>query len=232
MAEERLVTGAMSEVTKAVGQWIVGNVGWSVLILLFVLSMFFKITKKEIDPLGWVIGWFGKALTRDVRKDVSDLKKSTDDKFEEIKKDRSDKVDELKKDYNDKIRGLRDDLDSFEKSTNKSIDEIKIGTAENCEKLKKRLDEMESASIRSNDMQTIRQIKAHVLDFANSCMNHRRHTKKEFENIIEENTTYEGLIKKYRIKNDVYAEDFKFVMDVYHQCQKEGSFLNESGSVV
>lgn len=210
----------MSEVTKAVGQWIVGNVGWSVLIVLFILSMLFKITKKEIDPLGWVIGWFGKALTKDVRKDISDFKKSTEDN-----------LDDLKKDYNKKITDLRDDLDAFEKSTNKSIGEIKTGTVRNCESLKKRLDKMENASIRSNDMQTIRQIKAHVLDFANSCMNHRKHTKKDFENIIEENTLYESLIKKYKITNDVYTEDFRFIMDIYHKCQKEGSFLNEIASV-
>ena len=210
----------MSEVAKAVGQWIVGNVGWSVLIVLFILSMLFKITKKEIDPLGWVIGWFGKALTKDVRKDISDFKKSTEDN-----------LDDLKKDYNKKITDLRSDLDAFEKSTNKSIGEIKTGTSKNCESLKRRLDKMEKASIRSNDMQTIRQIKAHVLDFANSCMNHRKHTKKDFENIIEENTLYESLIKKYRITNDVYTEDFKFIMDIYHKCQKEGSFLNEIASV-
>lgn len=210
----------MSEVAKAVGQWIVGNVGWSVLIVLFILSMLFKITKKEIDPLGWVIGWFGKALTKDVRKDISDFKKSTEDN-----------LDDLKKDYNKKITDLRDDLDAFEKSTNKSIGEIKTGTSKNCELLKRRLDKMEKASIRSNDMQTIRQIKAHVLDFANSCMNHRKHTKKDFENIIEENTLYESLIKKYKITNDVYTEDFRFIMDIYHKCQKEGSFLNEIASV-
>lgn len=217
----------MSEVTKAVGQWIVGNVGWSVLIFLFILSTFFKITKKEIDPLGWVIGWFGKALTRDVRKDVSDFKKSTDQKFEEVKKDRQAKVDELKKDYNDKIKGLRDDLDAFEKTTNKSVRELKTGTARNCATLKKRLDEMEAATQRSNDMQTLRQIRAHVLDFANSCMNHRKHTKKDFENIIEENSMYETLIKKYKVQNDVYTEDFNFVMDVYRKCQKNGSFLDD-----
>jgi len=206
----------MGEVSKAVGQWIVGNVGWSIIIFLFLLSMFFKITKKEIDPLGWAIGWVGKALTKDVRKDVSDLKKSTGARF-----------DELKKEYNEQLEGLRDDLDIFEKSTNKSIGEIKAKTTQNCDKLKKRLDQIEQSTQKSNDMQTLRQIRAHVLDFANSCMNDREHTKQDFENIIEENTLYETLIKKYKITNDVYTEDFKFVMDVYHQCLKEGSFLNE-----
>lgn len=221
----------MEEVSKTVGQWIVANVGWSILIFLFLLSMFFKIAKKEIDPLGWVIGWFGKLLTKSVRQDISALQKSTATRFDEIKTDRNRKVDELKKDYNDKIKDLRDDLDAFEKSTNKSIDEIKTGTTNNCNLLKTRLDQMEASTQKSNDMQTVRQIRAHVLDFANSCMNHRKHTKKDFENIIDENALYESLVKKYNITNDVYKEDFKYVMDIYHQCQKNGSFLNEGNSI-
>ena len=196
----------MSEVSKAVGQWIVGNLGWTVIICLFVLSGLFKITKIEINPIGWVIGWIGKYLTKDVRKDVKDLKEDT----------------------NTKIKELREDLDGFEERTNAGIDEMKEKTSANCELLKNRLDSMERATKYSNDMQTVRQIKAHVLDFANSCMNKRKHTKKDFENIIDENTQYERLVKEYGLVNDVYTEDFTFIMKVYHKCQDEGSFLKES----
>ena len=218
----------MSEVAKAVGQWVVGNLGWSAIILLFLLSCLFKITKKEIDPLGTVIGWIGKALTKDVRLDVSDLKTENEKRFEEIKKDRAEKIEELKTDYNNKISELRTDLDGFKKQTDSGLNEMKTGTVKNCETLKKRLDEMEASNQKSNDMQTVRQIKAHVLDFANSCMNKRKHTKLDFENIIDENTQYEELVKKYNLVNDVYKEDFSFIMKVYHKCQEEGSFLKES----
>ena len=218
----------MSEVAKAVGQWIVSNLGWSAIIVLFILSCLFKITKKEIDPLGWVIGWFGKALTKDVRKDISDLKTETHEKFEEVKHDRASKIEELKSDYEKKISALREDLDSFEKRTDSGIDEMKAGTVENCERLKKRMDEMEAAHQKSNDMQTVMQIKAHVLDFANSCMNHRKHTKKDFENIIEENTLYESLVEKYGLKNDIYKDDYSYILEVYHKCRAEGNFLNET----
>ena len=218
----------MSEIADAVGQWIINNVGWSIVIFLFFLSGLFKITKREIDPLGWIIGWFGKALTKDVRKNIQELQIETRTKFSEIKHDRNAKVDELKGDYNEQISALKSDLDSFEKSTNQNISEMKKGTENNCQTLKKRIDEMEAATQKSNDMQTIRQIKAHVLDFANSCMNKRKHTKKEFENIIDENTQYEQLVKKYKLVNDVYKEDFAYVMRIYHKCRDEGSFLKES----
>lgn len=213
----------MAEIGKAIGQWILSNVGWSIIIFLFILSCLFKITKKEIDPLGWVIGWFGNMLTKDVRKDVADLKKETGEQFAQVKSDRADKIEELKSDYNNQIADLRTDLDAFEEKTDQAITNVQKGTATNCRVLKKELDAMK----KSNDMQTVRQIKAHVLDFANSCMNHRKHTKRDFDNIIEENALYESLVKKYRLKNNVYEEDYAFIMKTYHYCQDNNCFLKE-----
>jgi len=203
----------MSEIEKTVGQWIINHLGLSAIIALFLLSGIFKITKIEINPIGFIIGWIGKHFTKDVRKDVLDLKTETNVKFEEIKSENAAQINELKQ-----------DLDSFETRTNMSINDMKQGTTNNCEMLKNRLDEME----KSNDMQTVRQIKAHVLDFANSCMNKRKHTKKDFDNIIDENTQYEMFVQKYGLVNDVYKEDFDFIMKIYHKCQEEGSFLSES----
>lgn len=213
----------MGEISKVVGQWIVDNVGWSVIIFLFILSGIFKITKIEIDPLGWLISWIGAKLTQSVKLDLADLRAETNQKFEEIKVDRKEKVDELKRDYDEKITDLRADLDAFEQRTNASIDEIKSDSNTSCKTLQKRLDEME----RSNDMQTVRQIKAHVLDFANACLNHRRHTKQEFDSIIKENEEYEELVKKYNLKNNVYDEDYKYILKIYHRCQDENSFLKD-----
>lgn len=211
----------MSEISKAVGQWIVGNVGWSVVIFLFLLSCFFKITKIEIDPFGWLISLIGKALTKDVRKDISELKESTNRKFEDVQKDRQSKIAELKSDYDKKISDLREDLDNFELKAKEKMAQIREESHMNCESVTVRLDEMQ----RSNDMQTVRQIKAHVLEFANSCLNKVKHTKKDFDNIIAENQEYEMLVQKYHLVNDVYTEDFNYIMKIYHRCLEENSFL-------
>lgn len=224
----------MSEVSKAVGEWIVGHVGWSVLIALFLLSGLFKITKIELDPIGAILGWIGKKLTKDVKadvttvqQDISDLKTSTNEQFEKVKTDREAKIKEMNDEYTKKVDSLRDDLDAFEKRTDKSMNELKTGTAENCSKLQTRLDEMEAAQQKSNDMQTVQTIRAHILDFANSCFNKRKHTKREFENVIDENAKYEELVAKYEIKNNVYKEDYDFIMKCYHKCQEEGTFLTD-----
>ena len=221
----------MGEISKAVGQWIVGNVGWTVIIILFLLSCFFKIAKKEIDPLGWVISLIGKPLTKDVRndiakvqKDINEFKQDTKKQFDGIKTDRAASIKSLKDDYNAQIENLKNDIDSFEKSTNISLSEMKKGTDNNCRTLKKRLDAME----KSNDLQSIRQIRAHVLDFANSCMNKRRHSQSDFDNIFDENEKYEALCKKHKIKNHKYKSDYEFIEKAYKKCQEDNSFLGES----
>lgn len=189
----------MGEISKAVGQWIVGNVGWTVIIALFILSGLFKIAKIEINPLGWVVSWLGNTLTKAVRLDIADLKRDT----------------------NEKITALRTDLDGFETATNKSINEMKNGTSLNCELLKTRLDAVE----KSNDLQTVRQIKEHVFNFANSCISKRKHTRQDFDNIIKENAEYEELVKKHNLTNEVYDEDYKYILKVYDKCKEENSFL-------
>ena len=192
----------MGEALKPVGQWIAQNVPLTVLFVLFLFSVFFKIPKKEIRPIEWFIGWLGKHFTRELRKDIQ----------------------VMKDDSNKQIKDLLTDLDAFEERTNKAITNIQNGTTDNCETLKAKLALME----RSNDMQTLRQIKAHILDFANSCMNKRRHTKQDFENIIRENEEYEHIVAKYDdITNDVYTEDYNYIMKIYHKCQDEGSFLKD-----
>lgn len=193
----------MNEILKPAGEWIAQNVSLTVLIVIFILSIFFKIPKKEVNVLGWFVGWVGKSFTRELRNDIQGMKT----------------------DSNKQISDLRTDLDAFEERTNTSIAQMQSGTTQNCELLKTRLDAME----KSNDMQTVRQIKTHVLNFANSCMNGGRHTVKDFRNIIKENKEYEALVEKYGLVNDVYKDDFEYIMEVYHECKRTRSFLNDNG---
>ena len=49
------------------------------------------------------------------------------------------------------------------------------------------------------DRQRMANIRSLVLDFSNSCLNGRRHTREEFEHVIAENHHYEDLVRKYGI---------------------------------
>lgn len=79
--------------------------------------------------------------------------------------------------------------------------------------------------IRDDDMNQIDDIRNVVLDFANSCRNGRRHSKSEFEHIIDLNTKYEALLKKYKLTNGVFTEDYKYVLGVYNDNLTNNSFL-------
>lgn len=87
--------------------------------------------------------------------------------------------------------------------------------------LQKRADE-QRASIDENEMDRIRW---EVLDFANACRNHVRHTKDEFEHIIALNTKYHTLLDKYGSKNGVFDEEYAYILKLYRQCQVENDFL-------
>lgn len=92
---------------------------------------------------------------------------------------------------------------------------------EDIKNINERLNETEKAI----DYTRMANIKALVLDFANSCRNGRKHSREEFTHILSENDVYESLVKKYDIKNSVYQQDYKFVKDLYQKCLKENSFL-------
>ena len=79
---------------------------------------------------------------------------------------------------------------------------------------------------RDVDEQRMSGIRSLVLDFSNSCLNGRKHTKEEFDHIIEENKTYEELIKKYNIKNEVYKEAYAYIKRIYRKRLDKRDFLS------
>lgn len=102
-----------------------------------------------------------------------------------------------------------------------------IGSAVNGDVMK-RLDGLEQRadeqrkSIDENEMDRIRW---EVLDFANACRNKRRHTKDEFEHIIELNAKYHKLLKKHDATNGVFDAEYDYINTLYKQCQRNNDFL-------
>lgn len=193
----------MGEISKEVGQWIIHNVGWSVIIVLFILSCLFKITRIEVDPLGWFISWIGKLLTKNVRADIADLKTETNAQISELKRDTNDK------------------FNTLEAKTEAALDALKDRSNRNDEELDKRLREIEL----NQDHMAAARIKNHVLTFSRRCRNGEKHTKEDFMNLIEENVEYERLVQKHGWKNDVYTEDYAYFLEEYRRCIRENDFL-------
>ena len=99
--------------------------------------------------------------------------------------------------------------------TNKDINEKLNGMSNKLDDVSKRIDIIEINDMRST-----------ILDFANSCMNQRKHTKEEFEHVIDLHTQYEEKISEKGIKNGRMELAFKYISDLYVKCLNEDSFLD------
>lgn len=73
----------------------------------------------------------------------------------------------------------------------------------------------------------INDMRSQILDFANSCMNERNHTKEEFEHIIDIHTQYEDIISKRGMTNGRVDLAFRYISDLYTICLNENSFLGK-----
>lgn len=133
---------------EKIGAWLGGNWGW----VIAIFCVFFEIAPIKLHPITWLLGWLGKKLTGDIRKDIADL---------------------------------REDVDRQRMSTIRSL----------------------------------------VLDFSNSCLNGRLHTKEEFDHVIAENGNYEDLVTKYKEKNEVYTEAYSYILRTYRKCLDGHLFL-------
>ena len=193
----------MGEIFKPVGQWIAGNVGWSVLLGLFILSLFFEFSKIKLSPITAVCKWIGDRITSGLRADMADLKQSTDRQIAEMKAITDSKLTEIRE------------------FVSVSLGEIKERTAANEAESERRENDIE---LRLDNLSASR-IKAHVLAFGRQCRNHEKHTQEDFKNLIAENAEYERLVKKYEWQNDVYKEDFAFIMEIYRKCIRDNDFL-------
>ena len=72
-----------------------------------------------------------------------------------------------------------------------------------------------------NDENEKDRIRWEILDFANSCRNNRKHSKEEFNHIIELKVKYEKLLEKSGDENGVFEEDYRYIQGLY----ASGDFL-------
>ena len=88
-----------------------------------------------------------------------------------------------------------------------------------------RLEERADAQRKSIDENEMDRIRWEVLDFANACRNHVRHTKDEFQHIISLNTKYHHLLEKYEQKNGVFDAEYEYILELYKELQHNNEFL-------
>lgn len=100
---------------------------------------------------------------------------------------------------------------ALNKDTRKQLASISL----KLEQVSERIDKIELNDMRSS-----------ILDFSNSCMNERRHTKEEFEHVIDLHTQYEEIISEKGLKNGRVDLAFRYISELYTKCLNENSFLD------
>lgn len=68
-------------------------------------------------------------------------------------------------------------------------------------------------------------IRWEILDFANSCRNARRHTKDEYQHVIELHDKYKALLEKTHDANGVFDAEYEYILGLYRERQERNDFL-------
>lgn len=104
------------------------------------------------------------------------------------------------------------------KVSNKIVElESKLGSVET------KLD----SHIAESEFKEIQDTRRDILDFANACMNGRKHTKEQFDFVLKECDDYETYIEHKDIKNGVVTSAIKEIRRLYDKCIQSNSFLKE-----
>lgn len=63
-----------------------------------------------------------------------------------------------------------------------------------------------------------------ILDFSDSCMNHQRHTKEQFDHVIEILDKYDKYITENKLNNGQVDVAHEYILEIYKQCIRENDF--------
>ena len=116
----------------------------------------------------------------------------------------------------------------FNDKIDKKVDKVR----EEIKDLDEKIDKVQSQlsnHITESELKTLEDTRRDILEFANACMNGRKHTKEQFEFMIKKCDTYELHIKENKIKNGVIEAAIKEIRRLYDKCIQEHSFLKEEG---
>lgn len=82
-----------------------------------------------------------------------------------------------------------------------------------------------SKHINESEIKALQDTRRDILEFCNSCMNGRRHTREQFDFVIKQCDDYDVYIHKNEIKNGVIEAAIAEIRRLYKKCIQEHDFL-------
>lgn len=64
-----------------------------------------------------------------------------------------------------------------------------------------------------------------ILTFSNSCINHKRHTKEEFDHILDISAKYKKYIEDNKLTNGQVEVAEEYIKEIYKTCMRENDFI-------
>lgn len=89
--------------------------------------------------------------------------------------------------------------------------------------IKAQLDKIEK-DLQQHKVESWRQ---EILSFANDCMNHKQHTKEEFDNFFDNHADYEEYMKENKLENGRVDVAYEYVKNIYMRRCEKNDFLME-----
>ena len=112
---------------------------------------------------------------------------------------------------------LIETIDKNQKETNKRLD----GIEKKQEELEKKIEELSLQEA----IDVADSIKTQIFSFYHELQKPGiRHSEAEFNQIIALNEKYEKLVERTKQPNGVYEAEYRYIMQVYHQCQETNDF--------
>lgn len=81
------------------------------------------------------------------------------------------------------------------------------------------------AHIKADEAEKLETKRRDILEFANSCMNGRKHTQEQFKFVIKKCDEYETYIEKNDVKNGEISSAIAEIRRLYTKCLQNNSFL-------
>lgn len=128
---------------------------------------------------------------------------------------------QIGKALNKDVRSKLDELEQKCDANNKAIKEVKKDVGDMEQRMTQKLENSEVNS----DTKEAKRLRARIIDFADSCRVHQKHTKTAFENITRDYGDYMEYCEKHDIPNHFIDAEFEYIKEVYSECQKENKFI-------
>lgn len=122
---------------------------------------------------------------------------------------------------NSDMRKKLDDLEERQNTNINEIKELKNDIVNMEQRMTKRFDD----SAEEADIKEAKTLRSRIIEFADSCRVHQKHTKTAFENITRDYDDYVDYCERRKIPNHFIDAEFEYIKGVYSECQEENKFI-------